>query len=264
MKPPLARNRPGALSLLVVSGLLLMPPLLALDPVTPLVFWAGSALLVLIWAVRPRRLWAAAVAGMALAAFWVFWSHLLYTRPQSGDPLLFGGLHTTAGTLERAALLALRSWATGCISLGMAFLVKAEDLVGALMQQGRLPVRFGFALWTALAALPRLVDTQRLVRSVHRLRAAGGSRPPLLAGPVALLAGVLRHADRAAVSLTERGLERFNPARQRPGEAKPVRTWLKPRPWTRWDTALVTAAGLTVSGLWLALAAAGLFRFGFY
>lgn len=249
------RTEFGPGSLPRVAALLgcLFPVLLALDLATPLTYTALTSLYVSLWSRRPRWLWPIILLGLTAAVAGVFVSNLLYTRDLGGETVVILGRAFPRATFERATLLTIRAWALSAISAASWMLLSPEDLVDDLMQQAHFPVRWGFSLWTALNALPRLAETERTIRTVHRYR-SGQRRRAFFPAALSLLAAMIRYAERAAITLAERGLDR----------AVTPRSWYRPRPWRAVDTAVLIAT-LTMEVLVLVfLIRSGLFRFGLY
>lgn len=215
-----------------------LPILMSLDPWTPPVFLGLAALLLL--ARRPDRWWAllAALTGALVLAWWVFLTNLLWT--------------TAGHSPERSVFLAVRAWALTGTSACFALGIRAPDLLNEAMQLAGLPARVGFALSTALNVLPRLVEEQKHLGAVHRVR-LGGRSSPVLVQAVTLLARAIRTGERAALSLAARGLENPGP-----------RTWFRPVSWTAKDTFVATGGLGFCAAVFLTLAITGLFRFGFY
>lgn len=216
----------------------LFPVLLSLDVWTPPAFLALAAVVLLVQ--RPDRWWAllAALGGAAFLAWWVFLSNLIWTS--TGNPV------------ERSTFLAVRAWALTSISACYALSARPADLLNELMQLTRLSPRVGYALFTALNTLPRLVEEQKQLTAVHRIR-RGGKASPLIVQSVTLLARAIRSAERSALSLAGRGLEHPGP-----------RTWFRPVDWTFRDTLQVTLGLALALGVFLAIILSGRFRFGFY
>ena len=216
----------------------LVPVLVSLDAVTPVVFvaWASAFLL----ARRPDRWWSLGLAllGALVLGWWVFLTNVLWTTgPNPG---------------ERSLLLALRAWAL--IGVGAAFSlgIRPPVLLNEAMQLARLPVRWGFALLTALNTIPRILDEQKHLGAVHRVR-LGGRSSPFLVQTVTLLARAIRTGERAALSMAARGIEASGP-----------RTWYRPAGWTLADRLWLGTGLAATVGSWVALGVLGLFRFGFY
>lgn len=227
-----------ALVFFFLNALCLFPVLLSLDPWTPPFFLALASALLLIQ--RPDRWWAllAALAGALVLAWWVYWTNVLWT---------VGG-----NAVERSIFLGVRAWALTGISAAFALGIRTNDLLNEAMQLAGLPPRVGFALYTALNILPRMLDEQKHVGAVHRVRLGGRPSSPLVQA-VTLLARAIRSGERSALSLAARGLEGPGP-----------RTWYRPVAWTSTDAwTLVVGSGVAV-GLFVFLIATHRFVFGFY
>lgn len=222
---------------LLLNALCLLPVLLCLDPWTPGVFLCLAAVWMLVR--RPDRWWAllAALAAAFVLAWWVFLSNVIWT---------VGG-----NAFERSLLLAYRTWALTGISASFALGVDGPALLREAMQLARLPVRVGFALFTALGTLPRLVAEQKHLGAVHRLRLGGRASGPFVQA-VTLLARAIRSGERSALSLAARGLDR------------PLdRTWYRPVSWTSSDLWWVAGGTFFSVSLFAALVWGGFFVFGF-
>ena len=218
--------------------LCLFPVLLSLDPWTPPVFLGLACLALLVQ--RPDRWWAllVALAAALVLAWWVYWTNVLWT---------VGG-----NAQERSVYLAFRAWALTGISAAFALGIRVSDLLNEAMQLAGLPARWGFAFFTALNILPRLIDEQRHLDAVHRVR-RGGRSSSFLVQALTLLARAIRSGERSALSMAARGVENSTP-----------RTWWRPVVWTvadRWQLAAGLVVAFTVLGV---LVSSGLFVFGFY
>lgn len=245
--------RPGPLPLALALLGFLAPVLLALDIATSLSFTAHATVLVLLFSHRRRWYWLFILLGLTVASLGVFVSNALYTRDLGQETVALLGWSLPRANLERALKLAVRAWALGSISAASWMLIDPQDFVDALMQQARLPIRWGYALWTALNALPRLHETERSVRTVQRYR-SGQRRRAFFPTAVSLLAAMVRFSEHAALFLAERGLE----------QARLPRHWYRPLPWRGVDT-LVLVASWALAALTVAvLVHLNLFQFGLY
>ncbi len=251
MRPDSAAPGPLPLAIGVLS--LLVPVMAALDIVTPLVFAGLATVYVFLWSRRPRFYWPVALALLGFAAFWVFVANLLYTRDEGGTRVWLLYREFPAANVERALILGIRSWSLSVISLASWMTIPPDELVDALMQQAGMPLRWGYALWTALNALPHFAEIERHTRTVQRYR-SGRTRRAFWPAALAVMAAMVRYADRAALVMAERGLER----------ARLPRSWYIPKPWRGTDT-LAVLMFLILSGVtWWLLVHFGVFRFGLY
>jgi energy-coupling factor transporter transmembrane protein EcfT len=221
----------------IASALCLVPVLLSLDLVTP---WCFSALALAFLALRaPRRLPAALGVALAcaVAAYWVYLANAAWT--------------TGPGAQGRAYALALRSWALSTVGASFGVAGNGYDFLDEAMQLGCLPARWGFAAYAGLAALPRAARERAGIDAVHRARFAGRRSPPL-ARAVATLALAIRGAERAAVSMSVRGLD-----------SGAARTWLIPARFGRSDALALALSFAAAAGTWLWLILSGCFSFGY-
>jgi len=238
----------------MVSVATLLPVMVCLDSSTPLAFLLFAGLQILV--VSPAKIgsWVLVLLAAAVAAVWLFASNLLWTKGLTGhDSVVVLWWQGPRVVFDRALLLAIRVWAMVGISASFSFMIKPAQLISSLMQLWHMSPRLGFALQVAFNILPRLMYEQATVRRVHRLR-TGSGRQQHLAQALALLASAIRMAERSALSMTVRGLDR--PGLQR--------TWLYPMRWTATDSRLLAVwLGLAVV-LMVWLVASGSFHFGFY
>ncbi|KAB1642196.1 energy-coupling factor transporter transmembrane component T family protein [Gulosibacter chungangensis] len=127
------------------------------------------------------------------------------------------------------------------------------DFVRALVQQLRVPYRFGYAGLAALRFVPRFRLELRIIKQAHRARGISFGRGPIgwlrrqLSSLVPLLAAALRHADRVALSMDARGFG-FR-------ETRTERHLLRvlPRDWAFLLLVLLLASAIFASGFALGL-----------
>ncbi|QUY62865.1 energy-coupling factor transporter transmembrane component T family protein [Gulosibacter molinativorax] len=128
------------------------------------------------------------------------------------------------------------------------------DFVRALVQQLRVPYRYGYAGLAALRFVPRFKLELSVIRQAHRARGIAFGRGPFgwirrqLSSLIPLLAAALRHSDRVALSMDARGFG-FR-------ETRTERHILHvlPRDWVFGCAVLLVAAAIFVSGVALGLA----------
>lgn len=128
-----------------------------------------------------------------------------YTRSLSG------GTAIGDEALRDGFTLFLRAIAYGAISLAFVATTSPAALVRALMQHLRLPPFLAFSVLSALQFVPSLADDLRQLRLAHAMRGGNPrrSRLTLYAGlAIPLIAGTIRRANRAAISMEARGLQR--------------------------------------------------------
>lgn len=120
---------------------------------------------------------------------------------------------TEAGLMGGVALMA-RVLAVATVGVLFAQTTDATRLVDSLVQQVRLPERFGYGALAAYQAVPRFAEDLTTLRQARRIRGLrGGWHPRLLVG---LLVLAIRHADRLALAMDARGFGSAPRSRYRP------------------------------------------------
>jgi len=239
---------------LAVVCLELVPVLLSFDPWTPLPFVALAVVHTVALGRVPVRRFLAVVLPLASLPLGLFVMNLLLTAPEPGDRMvsvLFVAVRERA--LARGLILGLRSLALIVLSVGYLLTTNPLDLVNALMQQAGLSPRLGFSLYVAWNTIPLLREDLRRIDNTHRIRLRGRRRKPgeALAVAITLLAGAIRHAERAALSMAARGLEQAE-----------GRTFLNESRWRPIDSVFVAFFALLSAGVLVFLTRSGLFVFG--
>jgi energy-coupling factor transport system permease protein len=239
---------------LAVVALWILPVVMSFDPWTPLLFLGLCVLYLFVLGHVSLRRFVAVVMPLMLLPAGLFALNLLFTDT-AGHPattrILGVGVNDYA--LYRALVICLRSAALITISVGYLLVTDPLELVNALMQQTNLSARFGFSIFVAWNTIPRFVSDYRRIRTTHRIRYRGQSRNlrDLVPTAVALLAGAIRHAERAAISMGVRGIESAH-----------RRSYLRAAEWSRRDTHYVALNLLVVIGLFAVTVLNGWFVFG--
>jgi energy-coupling factor transport system permease protein len=165
----------------------------------------------------------------ALAPLWLIAAIVVLTNTLFGaanldaaaTPLVrIGPLRITSEALATAAALGLRVVAIASVGAAFSLTTEPTRLVDALVQQARVPERFGYGALAAYQAIPRFADDLATLRQARRIRGLrAGWHPRLLVG---LLVSAIRYGDRVALSMDARGfgsgprtryrVERWRPA----------------------------------------------------
>ena len=114
--------------------------------------------------------------------------------------------------------------------IGVVFAATTDStrLVDGLVQQARVPERFGYGALAAYQAVPRLSEDLTTLREARRIRGLPGSWHPRLI--IGLLVLAVRHADRLALAMDARGF------------GSGPRSWYRVTRWKGSDSVLVVAA----------------------
>jgi energy-coupling factor transport system permease protein len=189
----------------------LLAAVLVFDPV----FQAATILVIAFMLIVVNRNSAFAVLALmvpfALFGFGILTTNLLFRRESAYAVRLAGEAFLASPAASAGLTLFLRSIACGMISALFALTTDPGAFVRALMAYGRLPPRFGHALFAAMQLVPDLVSEAhqmrlaRAMKSGRRLRRVPGPREAasLL---IPLLAYAIRRAGRTAIAMEARGL----------------------------------------------------------
>lgn len=236
---------------LAVVFVYIIPVFLAFDPYTPCAFVVLMLInLFGVWHLRPVRL-LRLLALMLILPAGLFILNLAFTNT-AGHPGTVGlfGTGVNAYSLNRAEVLSLRAFALITISIGYLLVTDPRDLVNALMQQVHLSPRVGFSIYVAWNAIPLLRGDMKRIQEMHRVRLRGRRMivSDIVPTGISLLAGAIRHAQRAAISMAVRGVESEMP-----------RSYLKESRWRIADNIFVAGSVAAAAAVWAGLAITGLF-----
>jgi len=143
-------------------------------------------------------LWIAAVAiGLLNALFGA-----ANADPSLAELTRIGPFRLTEAGVLGGIGLAARVLAIAAVGVLFAQTTDATRLVDSLVQQARVPERFGYGALAAYQAVPRFAEDLTTLRQARRIRGlSGGWHPRLLVG---LLVLAIRHADRKALAMDAR------------------------------------------------------------
>lgn len=214
------------------------------EPVTPIVVTAVTA--VATW--RLGRLPLSSILsplGLSLlAGFGMFWTGLVfYAGPgASAAPVVPGPIRITEAGLVYALTMMARLLAIVSASLLFVLTTNPVDFVIALIQQARLPVRVGYAVFAAYRFVPLVQEELDNIRAAHQVRGANSDRGILarlrqsVGYAIPLLAISVRRAERVALAMDSRGFG-----------ARPNRTYYRTTTLTRSDLLFAIGAGLALA-----------------
>lgn len=156
--------------------------------------------------IRPLAL--SLVAGLGM-----FWTGIVfYAGPGAGAaPVVLGPLTVSEAGLVYAATMLSRLLAIVSLSSLFVLTTNPVDFVVALIHQGRLPVRVGYAVFAAYRFMPLVQEELDTIRAAHQVRGASSGRGVLarlrqvFGYAVPLLAISVRRAERVALAMDSRG-----------------------------------------------------------
>ena len=216
------------------------------EPITPLVMAAVAGLAT--W-----RLGRVPLAGLLrglgfalLLGFGMFWTGVLYYAGQGSDgpSVVPGPLQITEASLVYGLTMLSRTLAIFATSALFVLTTNPIDFVAALIQQGRLPIRVGYAVFAAYRFVPLVQEELDNIRAAHQVRGAAGDRGVLgrlrqsFGYAIPLLAISVRRAERVALAMDSRGFG-----------ARPDRTSFRTTVFTQADVVFGIGAALALAAI---------------
>ncbi len=185
------------------------------DPAIPAALAGG--LLLALWAlggVPLRRLARWLLPVLAFGAPIAIFNALYFDVSRLPDPAVlarFGPWQITAEGLWAGLGLGLR---VACFLAASLFFITTTDpteFALSLIQQARLPYRFGYGVLVSYRFLPLLRAEFDTIRVAHRVRGVGeragvrGRLEEMRRYAIPLLAGAIRHSERTALAMDSKG-----------------------------------------------------------
>ncbi len=227
-----------------LTKLLLTFPVAALvslifEPLTPLVIAVVAVLATWRLGNVPLATVLRPLAFALLLGFGMFWTGVLfYAGDGSEAPSLVGGpFHITPAGLIYACTMVTRTLAIFATSSLFVLTTNPVDFVVALVQQARLPVRVGYAVFAAYRFVPLVQEELGNIRAAHQVRGATTGRGiaarvrQTIGYAIPLLAISVRRAERVALAMDSRGFG-----------ARPDRTFFRTTTLTRSDAIFGSAS----------------------
>jgi energy-coupling factor transport system permease protein len=227
-----------------LSKLALTLPVAALvslifEPLTPLAIAVAAVLVTWGFGGVPLARVLRPLAFALLLGFGMFWTGVLfYAGPGAEAASLVGGpFHITEASLVYASTMVARMLAIFATSSLFVLTTNPVDFVVALIQQGRLPVRVGYAVFAAYRFVPLVQEELGNIRAAHQVRGATTGRGVVarirqtIGYAIPLLAISVRRAERVALAMDSRGFG-----------ARPDRTFFRTTSLTRADALFGSAS----------------------
>jgi len=205
---------------------------LIFEPLTPLAIAAVATVATWRFGAVPLMGIIRPLGFALLLGFGMFWTGVLYYAGQGADDpsIVPGPLHITEASLLYGLTMVSRTLAIFATSALFVLTTNPIDFVTALIQQARLPVRVGYAVFAAYRFVPLIQEELENVRAAHQVRGGTGGRGLLaqlrqsFGYAIPLLAISVRRAERVALAMDSRGFG-----------ARPARTYFRITTVTRSD-----------------------------
>ncbi len=141
------------------------------NPLTPLAWLAVVMVVAWTTGIGPHRL-ARLLGPVMVFAFSLLWTNAFLASVPQGEPVLWqwGPFHLTVHGLVQGLALALRGVSTAAVGLLFILTTDPALLVVSLVQHGRLPYRWGYALLAGYRFMPGLADELVQIRLARRVR----------------------------------------------------------------------------------------------
>lgn len=237
------------LAVLVCTVFLLIPNLMAFDPVTPILYFALTLVVYTIVGIRNYMQYLKNVLVLSVFALSLVIINILAPAVKQN-------------TLERSLAIYARSLTLIAVSIGYFYVVNPYDAVRALMQTAGLAPRIGFSLFAGWNTIPLFIRDMKILQTATAFR-FGKKKVTMqvkLFGAVILLSQAVRHGERASLSMAVRGIDTI-PFKEMHGKKHYQRSNVKIVSWHVRDTILCVSV-LCVSALLLFISLqAGWFRF---
>lgn len=204
LRSPLGRTSP--LLKLGLAVLWLLGLVLTLDPRPPILLTLLVVAAGLLGGRIPARRLAIGLFPLWSVALGIGIFNALFSGANA-DPTLpelarLGPFRLTEQAVANGIALALRILTIAAVGVVFALTTDSTRLVDALVQQGRVPERFGYGALAAYQAIPRLAETVTTLQQARRIRGLRTSwHPSILVG---LLVLAIRHGDRLALAMDAR------------------------------------------------------------
>src|SRR3954469_982276 len=179
-----------------------------------------------------------------LLGFGMFWTGTFYYAGQGveGPSIVPGPVHLSQASLLYGLTMVTRLLAIFATSSLFVLTTDPVDFVVALIHQGKLPVRVGYAVFAAYRFMPLVQEELGNIQAAHQVRGATTGGGPVarmrqtIGYAIPLLAISVRRAERVALAMDSRGFG-----------ARPDRTYYRTTALTRSDLLFAIGAVLVLA-----------------
>lgn len=249
---PLISLNPLAVLLAVVLNTI--PVFLSFDIYTPILFLTLALLNTILVSHIKIRMFLKLFLPLTVLPVSLFFLNLFFSTPAYPYTQIHVFVFTFYySSVYRACVIFLRGFTLIYISVSYLSAVDVLDLINALMQNLHLSPKIGYSVYTAWNIIPYIKNETIRIKNIHLIRSCGKRNRirETVQLIVTILVNAIRHAERAAISMTVRGLE-----------SSKKRTFLNKSEWNFIDTFYSMLYVLISVGLLFTTITRGLFRFG--
>ncbi|SFO92954.1 energy-coupling factor transporter transmembrane component T family protein [Salibacterium halotolerans] len=180
------------------------------DPWTPLLLFGVTVALITGLGGVHLRFLGLLLLPFLLFAFSFVWIQVVFPDERGGTILFtIGSLPVSLENVSTGVSLGMRALVFGSWSLLFVLTTEPSRFMLSLIQQCKLPPRFGYGMMAAFRFLPLFRDELRQIRTAHRIRGLGEKRGlrQLKRYFIPLMAGAIRKAERTAVAMESKGFD---------------------------------------------------------
>lgn len=182
------------------------------DPFVPLTIFLLLLLLSYKMGNVPLKAMLKGLAPFCILAFGFFWMQVAFPRGASGAELMtLGRFVVYQETFFRGLALGFRVLAYSTYSLLFVATTDPTELLLSLMQQAKLPPKYGYSILAAYRFFPLYQSEFTTLKEAHRVRGFNpkrnlkGKATQLRRYAIPLLAQAIRKAERVAIAMEARG-----------------------------------------------------------
>ncbi|MGY4688701.1 energy-coupling factor transporter transmembrane component T family protein [Salibacterium sp. K-3] len=212
------------------------------DPWTPLLLFAVTISMIIGLGGVSLRFLGMLLLPFLLFAFSFVWIQVVFPD-ERGDTVLFtiGTMPVALENVSTGISLGMRALVFGSWSLLFVLTTEPSRFMLSLIQQCRLPPRFGYGMMAAYRFLPMFRDELRQIRTAHRIRGLGEKRGlrQFKRYFIPLMAGAIRKAERTAVAMESKGFD-----------GRRTRTFYRRIHWSRYDAYFAGLFLLIITAVW--------------
>ncbi|SDH26189.1 energy-coupling factor transport system permease protein [Alteribacillus persepolensis] len=198
-------------SLKLISVLFIIAVMIPVfDPWTPLVLFAATVLMITSLGGVSLRFLLLLLLPFVLFAFSFVWIQVVFPD-ERGSTVLFsiGSMPVALENVLIGMSLGMRALVFASWSLLFVLTTEPTKLMLSLIQQCKLPPRFGYGMMAAYRFLPTFQQELKQIRKAHKIRGLGTNSKWRNAKRYAipLIAGAVRKAERTAVAMESKGFD---------------------------------------------------------
>ncbi|RSL32149.1 energy-coupling factor transporter transmembrane protein EcfT [Salibacterium salarium] len=180
------------------------------DPWTPLLLFTLTVMMIVGLGGISIRYLSLLLLPFLLFAFSFIWIQVVFPD-ERGDTVLFtiASMPVALENVLTGVSLGMRALVFATWSLLFVLTTEPTRFMLSLVQQCKLPPRFGYGMMAAYRFLPAFQQELQQIRTAHRIRGLGEKRKLTQVKRyfIPLMAGAIRKAERTAIAMESKGFD---------------------------------------------------------